>query len=74
MTTTDKTLILQAMTANISVMHQLLQDITATSQEGLKALQMGEQNLAIGTMHTLAERLDQARSLFAATISLHQAQ
>ncbi len=63
---------LQAITANLAAMNDVLQVAAARAADGLKHAQEGEQNMAIGSIFDLDDLLAQATALFGAAIALHR--
>lgn len=65
---------LQAITANLAAMNDVLQVAAIRAADGLKYAQEGEQNMAIGSIFDLDDLLAQATALFGAAIALHRKQ
>ena len=63
---------LQAITANLAAMNDVLQVAATRAADGLKYAQEGEQNMAIGSIFDLDDLLAQATALFGAAIALHR--
>ncbi len=63
---------LQAITANLAALSDVLQVASTRAAEGLKYAQQGEQNMAIGSAYDLDELLAQATALFGAAMALHR--
>lgn len=63
---------LQAITANLAALSDVLQVASTRAAEGLKYAQQAEQNMAIGSAYDLDELLAQATALFGAAMALHR--
>lgn len=63
---------LQAITANMAALNDVLQVAAARAADGLKYAQEGEQNMAIGSTFDLDDLLAQATALFGAAMALHR--
>jgi hypothetical protein len=58
--------------ANIEGLRQTLAESLRLAEEASEAMQRGEQNLAIGTLTDISNRLEEARDLFRAALVLHR--
>ena len=72
MTQQDPKLALQAITANLAAMNDVLQLAATRASEGVKYAQEGEQNMAIGSIIDLEDLLAQATALYGAAMALHR--
>lgn len=72
MTKQNPDITLQAITANIAAMSDVLQVAAHRAAESLKAATVGERNLAIGTIVDLGDFLEQASALYGAAMALHR--
>lgn len=63
---------LQAITANMAALNDVLQVAAPRAAEGLKYAQEGEQNMAIGSTLDLEDLLAQATALYGAAMALHR--
>ncbi len=68
----DPKLALQAITANLAAMNDVLQLAATRAAEGVKYAQEGEQNMAIGSIIDLEDLLAQATALYGAAMALHR--
>ena len=63
----------KAIAANISALGDLLKSAYETVADADTAIQLGEQNQAIGAMLDLNRQLEDALALYRAAIALHRA-
>lgn len=68
----DPKITLQAITANLAAMNDVLQLAATRAAEGVKYAQEGEQNMAIGSTFDLDDLLAQATALYGAAMALHR--
>jgi len=72
MTTESKTIIQNAIAANLAALTQRLTQAAALAQEAHEAMTKGEQNQAIGTIIDFDRMLPEAQALYNAAIALHR--
>ncbi len=61
-----------AIAANLAALSQRLTEAAELAKEAHKAMEEGNQNLAIGTVLDFEKRLPETQALFAAAMALHQ--
>ena len=72
MTQQPKTVIQNAITANLAALAQRLTDAADLARQAHDAMKEGEQNQAIGTIISFEQLLPEAAALFNAAIALHR--
>lgn len=72
MKTESKTIIQNAVAANLAALTQRLTQAAALAQESQEAMAQGEQNQAIGTIIDFDRMLSEAQALYNAAIALHR--
>lgn len=72
MTTESKTIIQNAVAANLAASTQRLTQAAALAQEAQEAMAKGKQNQAIGTIIDFDRMLSEAQALYNAAIALHR--
>ena len=72
MTTESKTIIQNAIAANLAALTERLTQAAALAQEAHEAMAMGEQNQAIGTIIDFDRLLPETQALYNAAIALHR--
>lgn len=68
----SKTIIQNAVAANLAALTQRLTQAAALAQEAQEAMAQGEQNQAIGTIIDFDRMLSEAQALCNAAIALHR--
>jgi hypothetical protein len=68
----NKEIIHKAIAANLDALSQRLSQAAALANEAHKAMEAGEQNLAIGTVLEFERLLPEAQALFSAALVLHR--
>jgi hypothetical protein len=71
--TTKPDITKKAIAANIEALRQLLADAAITASEAFEAIEVGEQDQAIGAILGLENKLEDALALFGAAVYLHRA-
>jgi hypothetical protein len=72
MTNEPKTIIQNAITANLAALSQRLTDAADLAKKAHEAMAQGEQNQAIGTIIDFDRLLPEAQALYNAAIALHR--
>lgn len=72
MTTESKTIIQNAIAANLAALTERLTQAAALAQEAHEAMAQGEQNQAIGTIIDFDRLLPETQELYNAAIALHR--
>ncbi len=72
MTDKPKTVIQNAIAANLAALSQRLTEAAHLAEEARAAMAQGEQNQAIGTILDFDRTLPEAQALYAAAIALHR--
>lgn len=72
MTDKPKTVIQNAIAANLAALSQRLTEAAHLAEEAHAAMAQGEQNQAIGTILDFDRTLPEAQALYAAAIALHR--
>ena len=72
MTNEPKTIIQDAITANLAALSQRLTEAAELAKQAHEAMASGEQNQAIGTILDFDRMLPEAQALYAAAIALHR--
>ncbi|MCB1784451.1 MAG: hypothetical protein KDI13_10720 [Alphaproteobacteria bacterium] len=72
MTDKIKTVIQNAIAANLAALSQRLTEAASLAEQAHAAMTQGEQNQAIGTILDFDRLLQEAQALYAAAIALHR--
>lgn len=72
MTDKTKTVIQNAIAANLAALSQRLIEAASLAEQAHVAMTQGEQNQAIGTILDFDQILPEAQALYAAAIALHR--
>jgi hypothetical protein len=72
MTNEPKTIIQNAITANLAALSQRLTEAAELAKQAHEAMAQGEQNQAIGTVIDFGRLLPEAQALYNAAIALHR--
>ena len=72
MTNEPKTIIQNAITANLAALSQCLTEAAELAKQAHEAMAQGEQNQAIGTIIDFDRLLPEAQALYNAAIALHR--
>lgn len=72
MTKEPKTIIQNAITANLAALSQRLTEAAELAKQAHEAMVQGEQNQAIGTIIEFDRLLPEAQALYNAAIALHR--
>jgi len=72
MTQEPKTIIQNAIAANLAALAQRLTDAADLARQAHEAMRDGEQNQAIGTIISFEQLLPEAEALFNAAMALHR--
>lgn len=72
MTDKPKTVIQNAIAANLAALSQRLTEAAHLAEEAHAAMAQGEQNQAIGTILDFDRTLPEAQALYSAAIALHR--
>lgn len=72
MKTESKTIIQNAVAANLAALTQRLTQAAALAQEAHEVMTKGEQNQAIGTIIDFDRMLSEAQALYSAAVALHR--
>lgn len=72
MTTESKTIIQNAIAANLAALTERLTQAATLAQEAHEAMAQGEQNQAIGTIIDFDRLLPETQALYNAAIALHR--
>ena len=72
MTDKIKTVIQNAIAANLAALSQRLTEAASLAEQAHTAMTQGEQNQAIGTILDFDRLLPEAQALYAAAIALHR--
>ncbi len=72
MTNEPKTIIQNAIAANLAALSQRLTEAAELAKQAQEAMEQGEQNQAIGTVIDFDRLLPEAQALYNAAIALHR--